>query len=470
MAARPLHPRQDEEAFSVPSDQDQQEPYLEQPPLEGGGHFSVGRQLREVRETYDLEIEDVATALRIRPFYLQAIEETRYESLPGTTYAIGFVRAYAEYLRLDPKELVERFKAEVSGLETRRSLQFPVPAQEGRVPGVALLLVAVLLAAVGYGVWYYVGQEGEIFTELVEPLPEDLAALVETEEPAAPEQAAEPGEPATPAPAVTTDEAAPNGGLVEPLPEGLPAPDAPIDPDAPVGSSDAANRQSTPPDAVTPPETLEEPEAMAEVTTEADPLPEAPEPEAPAQEAAPEADPAADLLAQDQTGALQPAPEPAEPLGSQDVLPDSETVEPAIADSATADSAITDSATGDSAAGEAASLPAPLPPERSEEAGDLPEGRVYGAVNENARVVLLAESDSWVEVRDRGGRLILSRVLRRGDSYKVPPRSDLVMMTGNAGGLAVTLDGQRLPGLGEQGQVRRDIPLEPDALKAELGQ
>ena len=443
----------------MPSDQDHQEPYLEQPPLEGGGHFSVGRQLREVRETYDLEIEDVATALRIRPFYLQAIEETRYESLPGTTYAIGFVRAYAEYLRLDPKELVERFKAEVSGLETRRSLQFPVPAQEGRVPGVALLLVAVLLAAVGYGVWYYVGQEGEIFTELVEPLPEDLAALVETEEPAAPEQAAEPGEPATPAPAVTTEEAAPGGGLVEPLPEGLPAPDAPIDPDAPVSSSDATDVESTPPDAGTPPETLEEPEVMAEVATEAEPAPDAPEPEAPESEAptpdaALEEDPAADLLAQDQTGAPQPAPEPApdpaEAVESQDATRAPETMEPA--------------------AGEEASLPAPLPPERSEEVGDLPEGRVYGAVNENARVVLLAESDSWVEVRDRGGRLILSRVLRRGDSYKVPARSDLVMMTGNAGGLAVTLDGQRLPGLGEQGQVRRDIPLEPDALKAELGQ
>ena len=36
-------------------------------------------------------------------------------SLPGKTYAIGFVRSYAGYLGLDATATVERFKQEISG-------------------------------------------------------------------------------------------------------------------------------------------------------------------------------------------------------------------------------------------------------------------------------------------------------------------------------------------------------------------
>jgi cytoskeleton protein RodZ len=65
---------------------------------------------------------------------------------------------------------------------------------------------------------------------------------------------------------------------------------------------------------------------------------------------------------------------------------------------------------------------------------------------------------------------VLSRVLREGDSFRVPDQEGLVMMTGNAGGLRITVDGQALPKLGEQGQVRRDIALAPDQLLSLLPQ
>jgi cytoskeleton protein RodZ len=94
-----------------------------------------------------------------------------------------------------------------------------------------------------------------------------------------------------------------------------------------------------------------------------------------------------------------------------------------------------------------------------------PPAPAYGTTDES-RVVLRARADSWIQVRERtGGNVLFNRVLRPGETYRVPMRPGLLLTTGNAGGLDVMLDGDALPTLGQQGVVRRDLPLEPDLLK-----
>src|SRR3546814_7028276 len=87
----------------------------------------------------------------------------------------------------------------------------------------------------------------------------------------------------------------------------------------------------------------------------------------------------------------------------------------------------------------------------------------------DARIVLRAHQDAWVQVRDREGNLLLTRVLRVGDSYQVPNQADLTLLTGNAGGLEISVDGNPLPALGPVGAVRRNIPLDPAALLGGAG-
>jgi cytoskeleton protein RodZ len=67
-------------------------------------------------------------------------------------------------------------------------------------------------------------------------------------------------------------------------------------------------------------------------------------------------------------------------------------------------------------------------------------------------------------VRDASDSLIMTRVLRAGDSYQVPTRKGLILVTGNAGGLEITVDGQSIPPLGPRGAVRRNISLDPETL------
>ncbi|CAA7628025.1 conserved hypothetical protein [Candidatus Terasakiella magnetica] len=99
------------------------------------------------------------------------------------------------------------------------------------------------------------------------------------------------------------------------------------------------------------------------------------------------------------------------------------------------------------------------------DASPAADGRVFGTEHTDARVTLKATGDDcWVQVREMDGSLLVSRLLRRGDSYRVPNRPGLNLMVGNAGSLEVTVDGRKAPALGATGQVRRDIRLDPDKL------
>jgi cytoskeleton protein RodZ len=101
-------------------------------------------------------------------------------------------------------------------------------------------------------------------------------------------------------------------------------------------------------------------------------------------------------------------------------------------------------------------------------AADTPQiGPPSAGAGEAGRIVLQAKSDSWIEVKDSANNsILLARVLRAGDSYRVPDRPSLKLATGNAGGLIVSVDGAALPPLGKEGAVRRGIVLDPDALRS----
>ena len=61
--------------------------------------------------------------------------------------------------------------------------------------------------------------------------------------------------------------------------------------------------------------------------------------------------------------------------------------------------------------------------------------------------------------------LIMTRVLQPGDSYRVPNQAGLTLVTGNAGGLEIEVDGAVVPALGPVGAIRRGIALDPERLR-----
>jgi cytoskeletal protein RodZ len=84
---------------------------------------TVGDRLRAAREARGLSLAELAEVTKVRRAYLADIEAMRIDGLPSRPYAIGYVRAYAEALELDPDALVARFRAEM-----------PEPDQTFRAP------------------------------------------------------------------------------------------------------------------------------------------------------------------------------------------------------------------------------------------------------------------------------------------------------------------------------------------------
>ena len=71
--------------------------------------FEIGSSLREARERRGLTLADAEAETKIRSRYLAALENERFDVLPGDAYARGFLRTYAEYLDLDGDLYVDEF-------------------------------------------------------------------------------------------------------------------------------------------------------------------------------------------------------------------------------------------------------------------------------------------------------------------------------------------------------------------------
>ncbi|MCB9991696.1 MAG: helix-turn-helix domain-containing protein [Rhodospirillales bacterium] len=267
----------------------------QQPPQQDWAHYTdmpVGEILRRTRAYYSLTLNDVESALRIRASQLSALEEGDMEKLPGRVYAIGFVRAYAEFLGLDGDKMVHLFKSQIIGNKSKPELSFPVPASESKLPNVYILSGSLAGLVLMIAVVMVIAMGGKPDTEI--------------------------------------------------------------------------------------------PEVPQEMKMAAAPPPEAYGPPSP------------DMLA-----ALEPA------AGTEGVV-------------------------------------------------EVPKHRVVIEVIDNA----------WVEVRNAEGEVLLSRVLKEGDSYLVPNEPGMVMDTGNIGALSFTVDGEQIAKLGETGDVRRGVSLDPDTLQA----
>ncbi len=114
----------------------------------------------------------------------------------------------------------------------------------------------------------------------------------------------------------------------------------------------------------------------------------------------------------------------------------------------------------------APALPVSVPVPTPVPVAIAPPAPVAAPVPVNTRLVLHAKSGGWVQVRERQGQILLSRVMRAGESWPVPMRPQLLLTTSNAGAMELLVDGVAAPALGPLGAMRRDVLLDPDAVKA----
>ena len=130
---------------------------------------TAGKKLAAAREGWGLSVQEVADNLNLGVNIIEAVEADEYDKLPGSTFARGYIRAYANLLRLDPDELIamvvvkpdqlleipmgngaSRFKGRSFGTNRKRSSFFQF---------VLFVLLFVVLVLFGLNQWFQLDVE-----------------------------------------------------------------------------------------------------------------------------------------------------------------------------------------------------------------------------------------------------------------------------------------------------------------------
>ena len=71
----------------------------------------ITNKLRQVRKQKGIDIEQIAAKILVRPVFLNALEEGRFEELPEAVYIQGFIRRYGDAIGIDGTAISQEFGA-----------------------------------------------------------------------------------------------------------------------------------------------------------------------------------------------------------------------------------------------------------------------------------------------------------------------------------------------------------------------
>lgn len=95
----------------------------------------TGELLKAERIKKDLSVQDVAYALKLSARIIQSIEAGEINELPAKTFVRGFVKSYADYLKIDSAAVLKQFQEEMGSTHPVPKNPPPNGAQSGSVDG-----------------------------------------------------------------------------------------------------------------------------------------------------------------------------------------------------------------------------------------------------------------------------------------------------------------------------------------------
>ena len=108
----------------------------------------IGASLRSAREALGASVEEAAWRTRIRPEYLRALEEERFDACGHLAHARAHLHSYARFLGLDAQALVRDYSEQIERLQPSPIEQLNERAKEERRPPKPNWLIAAAVAAV----------------------------------------------------------------------------------------------------------------------------------------------------------------------------------------------------------------------------------------------------------------------------------------------------------------------------------
>lgn len=122
---------------------------------------SIGKYLKETRESKNISVEKAAKESKIGLEHLQQIEADQFNQISGMTYIKGFLKQYGEYLGLDGKVLIDEYikiygkedksKDKISLISSYQRMELSMLAFQKWAPIIRKIILVIILSAIIYG-------------------------------------------------------------------------------------------------------------------------------------------------------------------------------------------------------------------------------------------------------------------------------------------------------------------------------
>jgi len=118
---------------------------------------SIGSILKDARTRKAVSLEEVHAKIKIHPRVLQLLEENKFEKLPSPLFVKSFLKSYAEFLEINPGQLLEAYEKE--GLKDPEQILFIKPPElrekirHQKPFNKKILIIPALFLAAGVLLW-----------------------------------------------------------------------------------------------------------------------------------------------------------------------------------------------------------------------------------------------------------------------------------------------------------------------------
>ena len=110
---------------------------------------SLGSYLHQERERQQVSLQEIAAATKIQLKFLEALEHDAYDQLPAAPFVVGFLRAYAQYIALDPEMVLTAYRSLHRAPEPPEVAPRPAPVPTRSLQRGQVMRLAVFLAVFG---------------------------------------------------------------------------------------------------------------------------------------------------------------------------------------------------------------------------------------------------------------------------------------------------------------------------------
>lgn len=375
----------------------------------------IGLALKAAREELGVSLVEISDKTRISLSYLEHIEAGRFDLLPSPAYVKGFLRNYCSFVHVDPAPLIEALEKADSSVSEKPEYRFPVQALVPKMASSMVALIIVCFALGGYLFWVTA-----IYDETDNGVVNQVALL---------------------------PDATPQSPLENQFND-IPVLIQPETGSVETGQADEAEQI-----------------AQAENTETQPVLPAITD-----QDAAGDAvDTAADTSGVETQQKLADTAQTQLALSasSPDVkIPATDGPAPAVTPPIVTDTTVTQTASAEPENNDGTAplqLTEPALPDTPIATGGV--GALATPRAPLREIVITATSAAWLEIARRDGEVLVSKLLRKGEKLVSAMDEELLLSTGNAGGLLVKTSEIDDFQLGKVGEILRDLPMSRDGMR-----